>query len=147
MINAGSGATAAAEASRAGEFLFVRGSALGGGGGRGTALERALLALGVERRGRRLHFGGCVAMSRGEKALARCGERFVVELLAIAVRVLDVEEGEAVFDCDGLALADEESLETGGIVDEKFGDLVADMRFGRLVCRSSCARVNKKVGD
>ena len=63
VVSIESGALVAAEAGCAGEFLFVRGSALGGGGGCGTALERALLALGVKGRCRRLHFGGCVAMS------------------------------------------------------------------------------------
>ena len=62
-IGTGSSATAAAEASCACELLFVCGSALGGGGGCRTALECALLALGVERRGRRLYFGSCVVVS------------------------------------------------------------------------------------
>jgi hypothetical protein len=41
--------------------------------------------------------------------------------------VLDVEERKTVLDFDRLALADEESLETGGLVDEKLGDLLADV--------------------
>ena len=51
VIGAVLGATAAAEASCACQLLFVRGGALGGGGGCRAALECALLALGVERRG------------------------------------------------------------------------------------------------
>ena len=47
--------------------------------------------------------------------------------LAVAVRVLDVEERETVLDFDRLALADEESLESGGLIDEKQGDLFADV--------------------